>query len=183
MHRRQVEFGKAIVKHNLNQEGNTIHYFGFVQEGYKDAVAAIRDMVYKRWDGLPTSPPKTRPSAEKDAASSPPALQILSWQTQEGRPKFPDSLVTRYDEGTDEHAVIAQKKAEFDDMFPPAETRGHPTSAPGRVGGACDFAFDNSQPLDIFRVVSLEMTDSLDPSLRPSPWNHVFKSFMFVQSL
>ena len=166
MELRQVEFGKAIVKNNLKQEGNTIYYFGFVpQESYNDTVASIRDMVYKHWDALSTSPPKTRPASEETAVA-PPALQLLAWQTHEGRPKFPEALLTRYDEGTEEHAVIAAKKAEFDALYPPLETFGHTTS-PGRVGGTCDFAFDNSQPIDILRVVSLEMADSLDPTRRP----------------
>ena len=180
MEPRQVEFGKAIAKNNLNQDGKLIYYFGFVvQETYKDTVATIRDLVYKNWDALSTSPPKARPTSE--ANPTPPELQLLAWQSQEGRPKFPESLLTRYDEGTPEHAVIMEKKAEFDVLYPPVETFGNTTGASrvGRAGGSCDYGFDSSQPIDVLRVVLLEMTDTLDPTRRPCVAIFVFKADTF----
>ena len=123
-------------------------------EDLKDAAASIRHKVYQHWDGSSESPPQSRP-AETTGTSAPP-LQILAWQ--DGRPIFPNSLVSRFDADSREHQQILQKKAELEQLFP-APAAGDPVTTPGQPGrasGACDFSVDNGlQPLDTQRDVSL----------------------------
>ena len=152
---RQVEFAKAIVERALATPNDGVRYIGFVRaDDLKDAAASIRHKVYQHWDGSSESPPQSRP-AETTGTSAPP-LQILAWQ--DGRPIFPNSLVSRFDADSLENQQILQKKAELEQLFP-APAAGDPVTTPGQPGrasGTCDFSVDNGlQPLDTQRDVSL----------------------------
>lgn len=122
-------------------------------------------MVYKDWDSNPAkSPPKQRPSSERQAADESPELEIVAWSN--GAPSFPESLMTRFPEGTEEHTKIAELKAKFLIEFPvssqpvPADGQG------GRIGGHCDFSVDSGkQPLDVHRVIDLAAVPAADMNL------------------
>lgn len=167
--RRQVEFAKAIVERVLDTPNDGVRYMGFVPaQNMKDVTASIRHKVYQQWDASSESPPQSRP-AETTETTAPP-LQVLAFQN--GRPVFPNSLLSRFDADSREHQQILEKKVELELLFPPPAA-GDPVATagqPGRASGNCDFSVDNGlQPLDPQRDVSLvTVTEDQFTDARPS---------------
>ncbi|CAK9091359.1 FO synthase subunit 1 [Durusdinium trenchii] len=129
------EFGRAAVNMNLRGDGPTVHYFGLIQQEYKTNLTAVKSMVYKKWDeDTNLSPPKTRPLRESSAAAAAvPSLDILAWAND--RPVFPAVLLTKFPEGTAEHARMLELKKDFDEKYPEA-SQPPPAVGSGRAGDA-----------------------------------------------
>ena len=125
--RRQVEFAKAIVERVLDTPNDGVRYMGFVPaQNMKDVTASIRHKVYQQWDASSESPPQSRP-AETTETTAPP-LQVLAFQN--GRPVFPNSLLSRFDADSREHQQILEKKVELELLFPPPAA-GDPVATAG----------------------------------------------------
>lgn len=156
---RYTEFGRAATERNLKDVATKVRYIGHIPtDDYAEAVASLRDMVYKQWDTAATSPPRSRPAAANSEAATIPDLQILAWEA--GRPVFPVPLLTRFAEDTPEAMLVSKLKDEFDLLFPsdPADSASTvaPVPSPGRAGGVCDFNIDHgAAPLDINRDIDL----------------------------
>lgn len=156
---RYTEFGRAATERNLKDVATKVRYIGHIPtDDYAEAVASLRDMVYKQWDTAATSPPRSRPAAANSEAATIPDLQILAWEA--GRPVFPVPLLTRFAEDTPEAMLVSKLKDEFDLLFPsdPADSASTvaPVPSPGRAGGVCDFNIDDgAAPLDINRDIDL----------------------------
>lgn len=151
------EFGRAAVNMNLRGDGPTVHYFGLIQQEYKTNLTAVKSMVYKKWDeDTNLSPPKTRPLRESSAAAAAvPSLDILAWAND--RPVFPAVLLTKFPEGTAEHARMLELKKDFDEKYPEA-SQPPPAVGSGRAGGVCDYSVDGGRhPLDCTRVIDLPL--------------------------
>ena len=155
---RFAEFGRATVMRNLKGASRGIEYFGYIFEELNANRTAIRNMVYQEWDTNSTlSPPRTRPSGDATTGNeqeADPQLEILAFV--QGEPVFPEVLLTRFPEATEEFAKIQELKKTFDEKFPHSTQRPPSDPRGARVGGVCDFSIDGGkQPLDISRVIDL----------------------------
>ncbi|CAK9022466.1 FO synthase subunit 1 [Durusdinium trenchii] len=152
---RFAEFGRAAVKRNLEGAGIKLRYFAFMMEEVEVNRAAMRGMVHEVWDKDPNSPPKQRPNRESSGAADAPSLELLAWQ--DGRPYFPDSILSKFADHTPEFQGIQKLKKTFEDMFP-AAAQPAPVTGSGRAGGVCDFSLDDGKkPLDLTRCIDLPM--------------------------
>ena len=114
---RHCEFGRALVQKRIAGHWGKMHYLGLVQKSQKDAITALEEQVYVAWDAGPKSPPKQR---ARNAASVPKLTALLF---QNGRPKFPDALVSKFPQSAPQHQEVLKLKAELDALWPP-EPRG-----------------------------------------------------------
>ena len=108
--------------------------------------------IFKYWDSLPTSPPKSRPRAEATLTIS--GLHLMSFSG--GRPGWPEHIMNKFSPDSVQRKNIEKMKEEFLAEFG-ASARPEPNSARTvpRVSGAPDFTVDGAEPLDINRVVDL----------------------------
>ncbi|CAK9072657.1 unnamed protein product, partial [Durusdinium trenchii] len=161
-----AEFSRACAERNW-KNARKVLYVGFLNaKQVARATRSLRDYVYKGWDESSAAPAKTRPPDEQES-KPPPELQILAFEG--GRAVWPRPLLSRFDPGTEEHSMMAAKKAEFDAAFPQsaAETRnpapGRTSGQPQRAGGLCDFSIDGGlEPLDVQREISLAAVTDAD---------------------
>ncbi|CAK9036023.1 unnamed protein product [Durusdinium trenchii] len=150
---RFAEFARAIAARDLNGSGRTVHYFGFVHDEFTVNSAAIRNMVYKEWDANPDSPPKQRVRPET-VADTTPDLEMLAWSGN--APNFPDALLTRFPENSDEYRKVHDLRQRFKEQFPTASQPSAADGRGGRVGGLCDYSIDGGkEPLDVRRQIDL----------------------------
>ena len=77
---------------------------------------AVEEMVYQHWDGSPQAPSKQRPKEEFQT----PSLSILLWQRN--KPAFPQSLLDKFVEGSDQRAEIERMKKGLESLWPTAGT-------------------------------------------------------------
>eukprot|EP00913_Durusdinium_trenchii_P021213 g19927.t1 len=138
---------------------NALQIVGVTSKDRRD----FRDYVYKKWDNSSLAPAKTRPSEEGES-SGPPDLVILAWQN--GSPHFPDPLLSRFAEGTEEHAKMKELKEEMMVLFPTPDSEPSTTAltaGTARAGGFCDFGIDDgAKPVDITKAVSLTAVADTD---------------------
>lgn len=81
-------------------------------------------------------------------------LQVLAFQ--DGKPLFPEIILTRFPEGTTEHAAIDEKFKQFKAKFPDQPVQKVAGGAPPRSGGLCDFNVDGGKrPVDPHRQLAL----------------------------
>lgn len=160
---RHCEFGYAAVQRNLEGERKVL-YVGFGSEKQvQRARKLFRDYIYKKWDGMPGSPPAARPPDENEGVKAP-ELSVLAWEN--GCPLWPSTLSTRFEESTPEHAKILAVKKEFDEAFPetsrPVKIKNSGTT-PSRAGGFCDYSVDGGkQPLKTTREIDLKVVSDSD---------------------
>lgn len=168
-----MEFGRAIAQSILENELTSLRYCGFLSDAqYQETTKYVRHLVYTHWDSASTSPPKQRPRDESNEGSMP-QLQILG--SHQGRPFWPETLLTRFAADSQEHESVMARKAKFDAMFPPqvAATTGRPAPAGGgRAGGQCDFSVDE-EPLDCARQIDL-------PHVKDADFNEQRQCFFLI---
>ena len=156
--RRFCEFGRAMVARNLSESLRPVRYFGYILNEFETNMGDIRSKVYEAWDKSSTAPPRTRASREAAEQTQAPSLDLLAWAN--GAPLFPAALVTRFQEGTPEHAKMQELKDDFNKKFP--QSLHPPSSAAsgsGRAGGHCDFSINlGEEPLDFQRIIDLPQT-------------------------
>ncbi len=167
---RFCEFARAVVKRNLSESGKKIHYFGLFLKGQvKENHSALRSQVYQWWDDSALAPPQQRPpSEEEEVGTREPSLEVLAWAG--GAAKFPQLLVDRFPDGSEEREKILTRRKEFDQLFPAAQQPA-PASGNGRAGGVCDYSIDGGvEPLDVFRLIDLPSSRFAEFSTgRPGP--------------
>ena len=157
---RYAEFGRAVVEGRLKDKV-ALRYVGCLLETQAvETTALIRDRVHKVWDSSAEAPPRKRPTEETSRQTPP--LKLLAWAND--RPVWPASLSERFAPGTNEHAAIATKKAEFDTAFPEAsQTSATPVPSGGRAGGACDFSIDaGAKPVNVAQEFALTVVKDED---------------------
>ncbi|CAK9075571.1 unnamed protein product [Durusdinium trenchii] len=156
---RYCEFGQAILARHLDESNRRppLYYLGFLREEQRDTATMIEDKVYKYWDSSDMAPGKQRPSE----SIAEPTLELLSWVNS--APRFPDSLLTKFGEGTGPHSEIHAMKKELLQEFPqagggdnrPTSTRPQTVRASGRP----DYSIDGGgRPLDTSRVIQAAHT-------------------------
>ena len=162
---RFVEFARAVTEIRLQEPASPLRYIGFVKvvEGdrgcqkdpFMEIVSAVRSKVFQQWDQSKDAPPPTRPKTEAEQASAP-ELGALAWQDDHAI--FPEILLERFPEGTDEHEKIQAKQVEFDAQFPHKDPAPQTSTVGGirRAGGFCDFSVNEGrQPVDTERLLDL----------------------------
>ena len=146
-----MEFGQAVVRRKLNGKTPDVSYFGIIKDSQKDVVTSIEEQIYTAWDNSPEAPRKTR---VRDSAPTP-TLDTLSWVN--GSARFPDALLSKFLDGSPQHAEMLKLKEQVKSMFPgAAETSS--TAVTSRATGLPDFSGENL--LDLDREVSLETTNA-----------------------
>ena len=153
---RFAEFSQACVQRALTGSANPrVIYYGILRKEQKDLVAGIEAQVYRHWDGLESSPPKTRPRSVTDLTVG--GLKLLSCSAS--GPGWPEYIANKFPEGSSERAEIMGMKNSFEARYPPVgrQTAGPgPQSGPARVTGKPDFTIDGGrEPLDPERPVDL----------------------------
>lgn len=150
-----------MVARNLAEQARTVHCFAYVLNDFASNLADVKSEVYNHWDSSATlSPPKTRVAREEGRQSQPgPSLELLAWA--QGSPVFPSALLTRFQEGSDEHAKLLGLKKNFDGKFPGSSQPQPLRVDGGRAGGVCDFTVDSNRlPVDHKRMIDLPHTSA-----------------------
>lgn len=130
---RYVEFGRACIEKIFAGNRAVLYVAALGEKQFKQANKQFRDLIYKLWDELPSSPPKQRPPEETEPKQEP-SLQILAWQNSS--PVWPGPLTTRFQEGTVEYQAIMAEKAEFFEKYPENQGAAAKPGPRGRVA-AC----------------------------------------------
>eukprot|EP00438_Fugacium_kawagutii_P021571 Skav212155 [mRNA] locus=scaffold754:104394:116972:+ [translate_table: standard] len=153
--RQCAEFGQACVQRALAGSANPrVIYYGILRKEQKDLIAAMESQVYRHWDGLESSPPKTRPRTTTDLTVG--GLKLLSCSAS--GPGWPEYIAAKFPEGSAERAQILEMKTAFETQYPPAggQTAASAGSGPARVTGKPDFTIEGGrEPLDPERPVDL----------------------------
>lgn len=156
---RYAEFSQAVVEKTL-ERGCNLMYYGLFREDaqHKKVLADLEFKVFRHWDSLDTSPPKTRPRPQSTLMVD--NLHLLSC-TAAG-PIWPDALLTKFKAETTEHKELLALKDSFEREFPPPRDTSTTTSAsalPPRVSGLPDFTIEHgAKPIDVSRVVGASMS-------------------------
>ncbi|CAK9045232.1 unnamed protein product [Durusdinium trenchii] len=154
-----AEFSQAVVEKTL-ERGCNLMYYGLFREDaqHKKVLADLEFKVFRHWDSLDTSPPKTRPRPQSTLMVD--NLHLLSC-TAAG-PIWPDALLTKFKAETTEHKELLALKDSFEREFPPPRDTSTTTSAsalPPRVSGLPDFTIEHgAKPIDVSRVVGASMS-------------------------
>ena len=124
---------------------------------HRKVLGEIETKVFQHWDGLSSSPAKTRPKPQTNRCVE--GLSLLS-STDQG-PVWPDSLDAKFTSESAEGKELLALKQAFLSEFPPSETARSPqgprsTPTQGRATGQPDFSVEGGQePLDVSRLVDL----------------------------
>ncbi|CAK9003765.1 unnamed protein product [Durusdinium trenchii] len=148
---RYAEFGRAVCERRLAGHTPFLSYMGLIKDSQKDNLAAVEEMVYNHWDGSSHAPAKQRPKEEKEK----PSLSLVLWHNN--RPIFPDALVRKFADGSDQHAQILRMKKELEDLWP-SSAGGESAVVSARAAGSPDFT--GTRVLDLSREVDLARTPS-----------------------
>ena len=145
-----------MVTRSLAETGPRVDYYGLLRPDQKDVVPLLESMVYKHWDSSSHAPAKQRPAS----TAATPQLQLSVLSCQNGMPGFPDELLRKFPQDSAEHAVMLQKKKEFEALVPEsARATTQPSTSTGpanRARGSPDFSIDGGKkPLDFQRVIDL----------------------------
>ena len=162
---RYAEFARAVVQRRLERRQPEFAYFGVIRENQRDTIIALEEQVFNAWDNGPEAPPKTR---TRDAAGTP-NLKILIWN--DGAPKFPDHVLTKFPEGTSHNAEIKKLQAELESDWPATRTGVPSNPAPSRTQsratGLPDFTGEDV--LEISREVDLAKLSADDFNVEQLP--------------
>ncbi|CAK9024496.1 FO synthase subunit 1, partial [Durusdinium trenchii] len=169
---RYAEFSKAIVEMTLEgkkpDQPDLIYYGVFRDDSdrpgasqiHKKVLHDIESKIFQHWDGLSSSPSKTRPKSQPSRLVS--GLTLISC-TEQG-PMWPSSLNSKFAAGSPEAKELETLMKEFNTEFPPPSntntssgtTATTPASTTQRASGQPDFSVDGGkEPLDVTRVVDL----------------------------
>lgn len=164
---RYAEYGRACVRRLL--EGETrpkLSYYGMFRKDQKQVVANIEGEIFEHWDGLPTSPPKTRPRDPAPHLTAIAGLSLMSLDSV-GQPGWPDHVLNKFKADSEHRRKLEKMKADFLQEFKvPAQAKASVSRGPVRVTGAPDFTVDSAEPLDVNRVVDLEKVAPPDSEKR-----------------
>ena len=175
---RHAEFGRAIAKMWTKNKG-LVRYVGVLREDQKEVRADISAMIYGWWDESESAPPKRRPQDETQAL---PRMEDVAGQLQllafhEGRPRWPETLLAKFPEGTTEREHLLEMKSNFEAKYPAPRgpTRRASSASVGsasvrheaagtavpRASGECDYSVD-SEPLDVRRMIDMPFVTARD---------------------
>lgn len=168
-HRRYAEFARAVAHRTLQRElkPDVVYYGMFRREQENKSVCPnIDSAVFKHWDDLASSPPKTRQRPE--ALFQVAGLSLASCTTS-GQIAWPSHVDTKFPEGSEQKKVVEKLKAEFMAEFPEtgSSESARRTQATPRVQGSPDFSVDGASVLDIERCIDLEKIEPPSSDQRP----------------
>ena len=159
---RHAEFGHAVLDRLLDTTVRRppLYYVGIMRDDQRDCAASMEGKVYDQWDASDAAPPKRRPVPVETLSD--PSLELLGWSN--GSPFFPESLMSKFAEGSAAHGQVVAMKKELVDAFPEAarqatqrqlgSTSNRPTV---RAGGSPDYSIDGGAcPLDTTRMLEKE---------------------------
>ena len=172
---RYAEFGSACIERSLKGEKPSTIYYGLLREGQKDIIATLESDVFKHWDGLGSSPPKTRPRSEVCINIT--GLALLTCDAA-GNPGWPPHLSDKFPAESMQGKRLQELKANCEKEFPAAAvtTQTSRGRAPTRASGDCDFSVNNGEaPLDLERVLDLPKIAAPEPDMRTSSHSLVSK--------
>lgn len=172
---RHAEFGRACVKQSLDPTKIPIQYCGIIGENLKKLSESVQSLVYNNWDASDLSPPRERARPERVNPVDQLQLEVLA--VNRGVPCWPDVILSKFHESTEEHKTLLKMKTAFEKEFQvsqrnsTANTNRAPSSTPGgRCSGVCDYSVDDGkEPLDVQRVIDLQHVglESFDSDNRP----------------
>ncbi|CAE7544462.1 fp-1 [Symbiodinium sp. KB8] len=154
---RQCEFARAAVTKLL--EGNSgpqLHYVGlFRPDQYSEVKPQLCEMIYKWWDDSPESPPKARPADGATPVLPPLSLGILAVTADQ--PVWPQSLDSKFEDGTEEKKLLMNLKKEFLAKHPAPDPRNAAVEnggIPWRLTSDKDFvSMDKKTPEPLCQVL------------------------------
>lgn len=153
-----MEFGQACVHRSLAGEQPPVVYYGIMRDSATSQLRSLLETaVFKHWDGLATSPPKTRPR-EAPPVTKITGLSLLSVDAA-GNPIFPTRILDKFSDGPHRKA-LERMRDDFSQEFPQESSRtgggGTQGQSAPRVSGQCDFSIDDGkEALDVSRVVDV----------------------------
>ena len=158
---RHAEFGRACVKQTLDSAKIPIHYCGIIGENLKKLQEGVQSLVYNSWDASDASPPRERARPERVNPVDQLQLEVLA--VNRGVPCWPDVILSKFHESTEEHKTLLKMKTAFEREFQVsqrnanANTNRVTSSTQGnRCSGVCDYTVDGGkEPLDVQRVIDL----------------------------
>ncbi|CAK9064704.1 FO synthase subunit 1 [Durusdinium trenchii] len=133
-------------------------YYGIMRDSATSQLRSLLETaVFKHWDGLATSPPKTRPR-EAPPVTKITGLSLLSVDAA-GNPIFPTRILDKFSDGPHRKA-LERMRDDFSQEFPQESSRtgggGTQGQSAPRVSGQCDFSIDDGkEALDVSRVVDV----------------------------
>ena len=157
----------------LDSTKTPVHYCGIIGDNLKKLQEGIQSQVYNRWDASDSSPPRDRPRPER-RANPLDQLQLEVLAVNRGVPCWPDIILSKFHESTEEYQTLLQMKTEFEREFQVSQrnTNTTPVSSTqrNRCNGVCDYSVDGGkEPLDVQRFIDLEHVslESLASENRP----------------
>ena len=159
---------------DANSGRPSIYYYGCLREEQSDVPSALEQMVYDHWDRSELAPPRARPSDP----SADPDLLLMGWSNNQ--PTFPESLLTKFAEGSKGHKEIQAMNDELRRLFPsagvqsnaPRQGRSNP-----RATGRPDYTIDGgAAPFDFSKALEKSFTpkSSFTVERRGFWWKHFF---------
>ena len=171
-HVRHAEFGRACANRMLDSTKIPVHYCGIIGDNLKKLQEGIQSQVYNSWDVADSSPPRDRPRPERANPLDQLQLEVLA--VNRGVPCWPDIILSKFHESTEEYKTLLQMKTEFEREFQVSQRNANTTRTSStqrnRCNGVCDYSVDGGRdPLDVQRVIDLEHVslESLASENRP----------------
>ena len=121
----------------------TVMYFGVLKKEQRDVITQIEAEVFKHWDNLSTSPPKSRPRTEQEREVT--GLKVLTCD-RSGRFGFPEHVMNKFPTGSEHHQALDRIKKDFEEEFPQHSGGGDTSNPPGsgsqRIVGRPDYTIE-----------------------------------------
>lgn len=142
-------------------------YYGVMRQEHKKVQSEIEADIFQYWDGLASSPPKTRPRPSS-AEVTVEGLSLCAYTA--GAAAWPEHLLEKFPRDSPFHKELSGLKAKFIEEFPAAAdapsraSAAAPTGAPPRAVGRPDF--QQSAPLDLERLIDVETVTPPPPAER-----------------
>ena len=159
---RHAEFAKAALSILFDASVPQLYYIGFLRkEQFGRIQNALSAIVYEHWDSLPEAGPRTRPRDETAGPGSV-GLKVLAL-TSDGLVSWPNTLLSRFPEGSAERLAVEKKREDFLKQYPQAATQtkvgtesSRTSTGTSRSSGSPDYSIDGGAvPLDPTRCIEL----------------------------
>ena len=149
-----------------------VHYIGCFRSEQEDVKTQLEEQVYKHWGQSSTAPPRNRPSESLPE----PSLVLLTWNNS--APGFPDSILSKFPEGSAAYHEMVNLKKKLVMQFPEAasapqqaQSQQSRAATRARAAGQPDFTVEGGKvPLDFSRLLDKVSTPASSFSVeRPGP--------------
>lgn len=128
-------------------------------DNFKKLSEALQSKVYSHWDASDTSPARERPRGAAAAEGSMSNLQLEILAINRQVPHWPDVIMNKFSQGSEEQKSLAAMKVSFEREFQISQRQENPAGnrdGNQRCSGVCDYAVEGGQsPLDCARCIDL----------------------------